>query len=381
MHHPRLALCLVLLAAGCGKKGDAAAESKDDKVEKAEKPAAEKAPPKDDKLVDFVKKLAETCTVNVESGQAYSCKGDTNDKLRDYVRKEKPKEFFSTLVQEILDGEEKESATAIAVLDENFSYLGADELKTWATKYTVDKLLEALKKNKGNRATRIAGVTTHLSVLAGRADDLYAVIDKHESKYAQDKAYGNLMTHGRLKVLPKLKEVAKDKTHAAAALGAPRNMYKATDDERAEYCPWAEGYLGDDDANVASAAGYVMVNCKGKWIDSLLGEAKKRVEAGKYKNPFAMVMREPCFEFISGVSGKAGASPQCEAVFEFLEKTANDKRVDDETRGMALWNIYYQRRDKKTLDLMRKYEKSPVKAIADRAKEAIKSLTETYKLK
>lgn len=377
-HNVAYALVLATIVLGCDKKKPEGAGAPE-KTEEAR--ASEETPKPNEKLLKHVKALAESCTVTVDQGQAYSCKDSVSDKLREYVRKEKPSDFFSTLVQVVLGKDEKESAVAIAIIDENWSYLGADELKPQATKYVVNKMLEAFKKNKDNRATRLAATTTHLAMMADRADDLYAAIDKQESKYAKIRAYSSLMTYGRIKALPKLKEVAKDKTFAAAALQAPRNMYKATDEERAAYCPWAEGYLGDDDAQTASEAGSTMVNCKGKYIDSLLDEAKKRVAAGKYKNPFAMVMREPCFEMMSGVTQKAAQNEQCEKVYEFLEKTSNDKTVDDETRGLALWNIYYQRRDKKSLDLMRKYENSPVKPIAQRAKEAIKSLTETYKLK
>lgn len=375
-------LFLALSIGACGKKDEAgkepAGKTSEKKTEEARK---EVAPKLNETLVDHVKKLVDNCTVSVEQAQAYSCKNDVSQKLRDYVLKEKPSDFYSTLVQLVLGDDEKQSAVAITVIDEYSSYLGPEELKKQAgSRFTVDKMLEAFKKQKGNRATRLAQDTTHLATIAGRADELYAIVDKHE-KNARNKAYSYFMTYGRSKALPKLKEVAKDKDFAASALQAPRNMFKATDDEKAGYCPWAEGYLGDEDASVATSAGYTVVNCKGKYIESLIAEAQKRVEAGKFKNPFAMVMREPCFEFMSGVSGKAGEPEQCEKVYAFLEKTANDKRVDDETRGMALWNIYYQRRTQKTLDLMRKYENSPVKAIAERAKDAIKSLTTTYKLK
>lgn len=158
-------------------------------------------------------------------------------------------------------------------------------------------------------------------------------------------------------------------------------MYNATDAEKAEYCPWAQSYLGDGDARVATEAGYDMVNCKGKYIDALLDEAEKRVAAGTLKAPFATVLRDPCFEVPGGFAPRAGTPGQCDRLFALLEAAANEKKLDDETRANALFNIFHQRRDKKTLDVMRKYENSPVKAVAARAKEAIATLTTTYKLK
>ena len=94
-----------------------------------------------------------------------------------------------------------------------------------------------------------------------------------------------------------------------------------------------------------------------------------------------MVFREICFEFIGGITGQAGANPQCKRNYAFLERVTNDESVKPEVRGRSLWNIYYQRRDKESLALMRKYEKHKNPEIAKRAKEAIQSLTTTYKLK
>jgi hypothetical protein len=373
----RTTIAVCWLALGC--KSEAPSNKPAPKVSPVA--SAEPGPPKNEKLVEHVKALAAKCTVNVEQAQVYACKDKVSEELKGYVSKEKPADFFSTLVQLATSADEKESAIAIAVIDEDYGYLTPAGVKPQATKWNVDKMLEAFNKTKGYRATRLATATTHLAMIANRADELYAAVDKHESATARARAYSHLMTYGRLNAFPKLKEVAKDKAYTAAALQAPRNMYNATEEEKAQYCPWAEGYLGDEDEKVATEAGYTMINCKGKYLDSLLAEANKRVAAGKYKNPFAMVMREPCFEFAGALTKKGATDAQCDAVYEFLEKTANDKTVDEETRGMALWNIYYQRRDKKTLDIMRKYENSPVKAISQRAKDAIKSLTETYKLK
>jgi len=239
-----------------------------------------------------------------------------------------------------------------------------------------------LKENTGNRATRLASPVTHLATLSGAFDDLYAVVDAHPTKEARANAYRNLLVYGRLKTFPKLKEIAEKKPDDAdAALDAVPKLSKATDEEKAAVCPWARSYLANKDLKIATEAGQDMIFCKGEYIDALLGEAETRLKNKEYKDPFAPVMREPCFEFISNITKKAADEAQCDRVYTFLEKAANDASVDDPIRGLALWNIYYQRRDEKTLKLMRKYEKSPNAAIAKRAKEAIESLTTTYKLK
>jgi hypothetical protein len=63
-----------------------------------------------------------------------------------------------------------------------------------------------------------------------------------------------------------------------------------------------------------------------------------------------------------------------------LEKATNDDRVASLARGLALYSIYYQRRDAETMVLMRNYEKHEDENIQKYAKDAIKSLQEHYKI-
>lgn len=336
----------------------------------------------DSTLVEHVKAHAEGCTVSVEAGQAYACKSGITDAMSKYVREKKPDDFASTMLSLIKKTDDaKVSASAVALFAEQFDYLGEDGKKKNATPAVVKAGLQALKENAGNRATRLASPVTQLATLAGSLDELYAVADAHTVKEARDNVYRNLLVYGRLKAFPKLKLVAQRPEHAVAALDAVPRMASPTAEEKGAVCPWAKGYLASTDAATATKAGWDMVVCKGEYIDALVAEAETRLKNKEFKEPFASVMREPCFEFISDITKKAAADAQCEAVYAFLEKVVNDSAVDDATRGLALFNIYYQRRDDKTLKLMRKYENHANKEVSRRAKEAIKSLTTTYKLK
>ncbi|MFO0734641.1 MAG: hypothetical protein U0270_02115 [Labilithrix sp.] len=366
-----IAACVI---AACGKKDEVASD--------AGAAVTGAAPAADAVIVEHVKAHAEGCTVSVEQGQAYSCKAGITDAMTKYVRESKPPAFALTLAGLIRKKEDaKMSATAVALLNEELDYLGEDGKRANATPAAVKEVLAALKENAGNRAARIATPASQLATLAGSFDELYSVADAHPTKEARDNVYRNLLVFGRVKAFPKLKLVAAKPEHRSAALDAVPRMAKATDEEKAAVCPWAKTHLADADLEIAAKAGQDMIFCRDEYIDALLAEAESRLKNKQYKDPFAMVMREPCFEFIKLVTPKAGAAKQCDAVYVFLEKAANDPTVDDATRGMALWNIYYQRRDKQTLDLMRKYENHPNKEISKRAKEAIASLTTTYKLK
>jgi hypothetical protein len=370
-------LALVALA-GCSNKEDGTA-----KAAASASAVAPAAIPLNATLVGHVKAHAEKCTVSVEQGQAYGCKDNVTDAMSKYVRETKPDDFSATLIALVRKTDDpKTSAAAVALLAEQFDYLGDAAKRKNATPAVVKDALAMLKENTGNRGARLAAAATHLATIGGAFDELYAIADAHPSKEARANVYRHLLVFGRLKGLPKLRAVAeKTPDLATAALDAVPRLGISTDEEKSMACPWAETYLGNADADVATQAGQAMVYCKGQYIDALVAEADKRLKNKQFKNPFAMVMREPCFEFISDITKKAANEKQCDAVYTFLEKVVNDSSVDDATRSLALFNIYYQRRDDKTLKLMRKYENHPNKEIAKRAKETIATLTTTYKLK
>ena len=374
---PALALGVLLVA--CGKKdaaGGAPAGS-------AAAPAAAgpKTPP-NPALVERAKAYAAGCTIVVESGLAYSCAAGLTEATQKLVRDTKPNDFVSSLA-EVARGKEdpKVASAAVTILSENWDYLPEDAKRRNATPEAVEVALAAYRESTGSRAVRLAKVTSHVATLGASLPKLIATVEAHASKDARDEAYRHMMTFARLDAFPTIKAAGAKKEHADAALDALRNMYKPTEAEKAQVCPWAKGFLGDGDGKVAESAGKDMVYCRGEYIDALVAEAEKRLAAGQFKNPFAMVMREPCFQFAGALTPSAADVAQCDRVYAFLEKAANNPKVDDETRGLALFNIYYQRRDEKSLKLMRRYEKNANKEVAKRAQEAIKSLTETYKLK
>lgn len=378
----RLVLCIAVMTAlamgGCKKKNkdgdaDGGAASGGDAVK------TEFELKQNPQVMEHLKKISEGCTVSIDSASVYSCKNKEDSAFSDFVRQTRPKDLFETYASLLTSTDAKMRAVAIAEANYTFSSLDKDLRKANATKPVATAFLDALAKDDGS-AARIAPPAVDLGFIAGMKDRVIKVTDGVNTN-ARNAAYRTFMEYGRLDAFPKIQEVAKQKEFALAALAAPRNMYDWTEAEKAQICPWAKGYLGDaTNANAAEAA-YTVIKCKGEYIDALQDEGDKRVKNKQFENPFAMTFREICFEFIGGISGQAGQNPQCKRNYAFLEKVANDESVKPEVRGMSLWNIYYQKRDKDTLALMRKYEKHKVPEIAKRAKEAIESLTTTYKLK
>lgn len=369
-------LGVALAATGCKKKG-AAADGGAAVGEAVEAPSTLKQNPA---VLEHLQKLADGCTVSIDSASVYSCKNKEDTAFYDWIRANRPKDLYETYASVISGSDAKAKAVAISQANNTFSTLDKDSKKANATKAVANAFLDALEKDD-SYAARLAGPATDLSFLAGQKTRLFKVTDGLHNTPARNVAYRTFMEFGRLDAFEKLKEVAKDKDFTIAALASPRNMYDWTGAEKAAICPWAKTFLGDPSLAIAAEAGYDAVKCKGEYVDALQDEGDKRLANKQFDEPFAMVFREICFEFIGGVTGQAGANPQCKRNYVFLEKVTNDESVKSEVRGRSLWNIYYQRRDKESLALMRKYEKSKNPEISKRAKEAITSLTTSYKLK
>ncbi len=91
------------------------------------------------------------------------------------------------------------------------------------------------------------------------------------------------MTHGRLKVFGKVRELAKEPNLSVvlAALESPRNMFAWTAEEQAAICPWAAGMLDDARPPVAAKAAAVLGSCSGEYVDQLLASGEKALADGR----------------------------------------------------------------------------------------------------
>jgi hypothetical protein len=278
----------------------------------------------------------------------------------------------------------KMATAAVVALDESKSSIDNALKKDNATAAAYQRAMTLLSKSEDGIASRLTVITTYIATLRGEHAALVKLVDGHKTPSVRIQAYNNMMTFGRMKAFDAEKAIAAKGPAelTIAALGAPRNMYQATAEEKAVYCPWAKGYLGDSNLKIVAEAAYTMINCKGEYINAMLDELEKRHKAGEIKDRTLLFpARETCMSIMSGVVPVQGEAEQCERNYAFLQKVADDEAVPSEARGSALWNIYYQRRDQKTLDLMRKYENHKDPEVQKQAKDAIKSLTTTYKLK
>ena len=137
--------------------------------------------------------------------------------------------------------------------------------------------------------------------------------------------------------------------------------------------------LGHKELRVATEAAHVMNSCKhdNKYIEALIAEGKKRVAAGEWKAPYDFPFRDVCFGGFFGTDKKA-PTELCDKNYKFLLSITNNKKVPANMRARALDWIVYQRRDRKSYNLLKKYKSHKVKEIATVAKKGMEMLERSY---
>jgi len=391
-----IAILAALLAFGftaCGKK-----DKKDDAKPAdmgadmgGEKPKpVEPEKPKvtiDEDLMKSLKAIVADCEFSDGSTYIGKCKGKLAEELVEKVKARKDKKFedtLDTLAVAVADPDRKLQIVAADFISA-FGYSVTDEGENAAkfNKEAATRFLAAVSAVKDEGlANRMAITVTHVAMLSGLDTGLFAMADA-KGKYTQKYIIANAMRFGRMRVFPKIQEYAKneDKAIVENALGSALNMYKSTPEELKVICPWAETFLTSDADNLFRQAGYLMIRCKGEYIDKLMTEGEKRLKDNKFNREYYFVFREVCFSFMKGAVDEAGLQAQCDRNFKFLEEVAKNKKVDGEFRALALDAIYYQRRDAKTLKILKAYANDKDPKIKEMVKKDIESLKTHYKVK
>lgn len=404
-----LVVTTVLLSVwlGCGKKeSDANTTSKAEKSKK-DKEAARKAPqtarnaarkaprktgkpakppvPLHTEIVAAIQK-AKSCDLSKRSF-TYKCANyKAATAVTNKLHKKQAKEMIRTLSVLVLHEDPKVSKVAAYLLGRRRMIAGLAYMKDQKKKFspkTAERLMKALskkvKEGKKWEAFELAVLTTHIANLTGKTSEIIKTAKTLSDELIQTKVIEKLMVHGRMKMFPTIEEMAKSQKPKIrlAAVKAVNNMYKWTPDEIKKLCPFALKYLSEKDLHVAGEAAKVLCQCKGKYVEDLLKEGKKRVKAGEWKKPFVWAYRDICFK---GFFGRSKIPPEkiCNKVYKFLEWVAKQKNVEPFYRGWALGMIYYQRRNKKTYRLLRKYRNHKVKEIRESARKNMKSLKTHY---
>jgi hypothetical protein len=186
-------------------------------------------------------------------------------------------------------------------------------------------------------------------------------------------AYRYVMVYGRLKVFPKIQELAKDPSTAVvlAALESPRNMEDWTTEEQAAICPWIVGYLDDKRPPVSGNATAAISNCSGEYVDALLKKIEGSLDQGDFSFVHSTALRDLCRKTTATVAARASEA-QCADVRTLQEKVTGTSNLPVRVRAMTLSALAQQWPDKRTLQLLRKYEKAKEPELKQAATRSIK---------
>lgn len=347
-------------------------------------------PQVDPEIMQALEAAVTHCEVGVLGNTVNKCQNEEFKKLRAMFKKSEtnpqPKDKIAALdtFSEALKSEKPELAVvASSLLYREFRDFGPSPDPSRFTAPVVQRLIAAVAQSPKYQAAQALRTTVHASMLAGQEDALYEMLDQHSYAAVPGLGYPHIMRYARLQAFPKVKQLtqAEDSKIVTAAFRAPRNMPKPTAEEQAEICPWAKGYLSDARDAAYLGAARLMISCQGEYIDALLTEGEKRLEQdNRFTRDDYLVYRDVCFSPIKGLIKEAGFQAQCARTAAFLEKAVNNEKVASLPRGLALFAIYYQRRNAESMAVMQKYKDHADPNIKKYANDSIKSLVKTYKI-
>jgi hypothetical protein len=338
---------------------------------------------KNEDVVRKVGAMEEFCKIDVKRGQVYMCQNAELEVFSDWVQKEKPKDLFPTLGVMLVDGKPKRQAVVTAAFQRSFSITDSEWLKINATEVLFQAWEKYVSEQTGPLAEKNASYFSQLLTLRGKEKQLQQLVTSVKNDAVRAQLVQNSMVFGQMTNFPMVQEAARGKSKGMqiAALIAAGKINKPSEQDRKTICSWAKSWLGNEQEEVVTQAGKLLIRCGGDSIEAWLAEGKRRSEKGTFGPPLSESYREICVQPTPAQRFQAVDEARCQQVFQFLESVGNNEKLPASVRGQALWNIYYQRRTKETASLLSKYRKHKNQEIRQKVEDALRSLQESYSVK
>lgn len=312
------------------------------------------------------------CHFEVEDGFMNRCPSEATRPFETWMRENKSTAAFESLAELAVAGESAEMRIAASTLLESFrskvQYQWLDENASEAMALRAVHLLRDATTPPA--ASRAALAAVQLGWATGLQSLVIRAIHDHEQKMAKTTGFDQMVRFGRLEGFRYMRwEAEQDDALVREVLGAVQGSGGLEPDEKAEICPWAEGFLAAEDSYRALDAAKVLLDCGTEYVPTILEDGERRLAAGAIDGVLVNIYREPCFVYRDQPD-----AAQCEAVYAFLEKIGNAETLASDVRGTALWNIYYQRRTEETAVLLDRYADHPDEVIRGKVQSAIDSI-------
>ena len=337
-------------------------------------------PPRvDDDLLGGLKTIASACKIDPTEGSVTCAQGEDRKLTTMFASgKRKRPAAVATLAFALSAADPALQTVAAHLLNTAFRAPWPDDVAVGALDASDARALlhAALAVPKPLARQAVPGAV-NAGFLAGIGDEVFAALDKSDPAELRPLGYRYVMTHGRMTAFGKVQELVKDPSPAIslAVLEAPRNMFAWNEDEKGAICPWAAELLKDPRVAVATRAAGVLGNCTGGFVDLLLERGEQSLKAGEFKSAEISPYRDLCSPASLRQPAAATAS-QCERNRKLLTGVVNAKKLESQTRSLALVSLAYQWPDDKTLDLARSLQKNADKELAERAQGTVKRLDE-----
>jgi hypothetical protein len=382
----RILVALVFTAIGVGGVSLSACGQKKKTVTSA--PSASAQPPGlpanvDAELLKQLTDISHACKVDVVEGNVTCPQGENRRLISEFVANQRSRiTAVATLAHALADSSPALQVATANLLNGAFRSPWGPDLKAGAVPALEAKaLLAAALKAPKALARQAVPAAVLAATLAGQTDELFAALDRSDQTELRPLGYRYVMTHGRLGVFGKVQQLVKDNNSALsfAALEAPHNMYGWTQTEKAAICPWATDLLKDPRPNVATRAAGLLSSCGGEFVDALLERGEKALKGGQFNAGELGAFRDLCSAANLREAGGA-TEKQCERNRGLLNDVVEAKKLDSQTRSMALASLAYQWPDDKTLKLAQSLLKDSDKSLAEHADRTVKRLEQRKQL-
>jgi hypothetical protein len=371
-------LFAAVLVLGVGSVSLSACQQKKKTPAPAPSSSAKPAPANvDAALLKQLTDVARSCKIDAPAANVSCAQGENRQLISEFVANQRSRPAaVATLAHALSDSNPAIQTVAANLLNGAFRSPWGPELRVGAVTAADAKslLAAALKAPKALARQAVPGAV-NAAELAGLSSEVYAALDKADQSEIRPLGYRYVMTHGRLGAFSKIQQLVKDNNAALsfAALEAPRNMSNWDETEKAAICPWAAELLKDPRPNVATRAASLLSSCNGEFVDQLLERGEAALKGGLFNaaelGPFRDLCSAANLRQAGGVTEK-----QCERNRKLLGDVVALKKLDSQTRSMALVSLAYQWPDDKTLKLAQSLAKDSDKSLAEHANRTVKRL-------
>jgi hypothetical protein len=328
-------------------------------------------------LLEQLTTIATACKVDPAAGSVACDKGENRRLATEFSSGKRARAAsLATLTLALSDKNAALQTAAASLMNSAFRVPWGHDAKVGSVAGPEARtLLEVATKLPNALAREAVPGAVHAVALSGSIDQAFAVLDKADPAEIRPLGYRYVMTHGRLNAFPKVQELAKDTNVAVAlaALEAPRNMYQWNEAEKAAICPWAAELLKDPRSAFASRAAGLLGSCSGPFIDLLLDYGERALKGARFGVSDLGPYRDLCSAATLRQPG-APTGEQCERNRKLLGSIVSGKKLESQTRSLALVSLAYQWPDDRTLKLAQSLQKDTDKALAERAAGTVKRL-------